>query len=94
MYERDEQRSDEVMDNWLEKKKVQEMERAKQRRRNAQRNEMRLRSKKGAGGPKMQNFGDIRREYDDKKERMRRRIAQGGGAGGRASNKQRKPRRR
>ena len=78
-FRRDEQRSDEVMDRWLEKKRVQEMERAKQRRRNAQRNEMRVRSKRNSD-PKMQNFGDIRREFDDKKERMRRRIAQDGGA--------------
>lgn len=79
IYERDEQRTDEVMESWLEKKKMQEMERAKQRRRNAQRNDMRLRAKGRGNDPKMQNFGDIRREYDDKKERMRRRIAQGGG---------------
>jgi hypothetical protein len=92
LYERDEQRSDAVMDNWLDKKKSQEMERAKQRRRNAQRNDMRMRSKKGGGEPKMQNFGDIRREFDDKKERMRRRIAQGGDGvgGGRGGRRQRK----
>ena len=29
---------------------------------------------------KMQNFGDIRREYDKKKERMRRKIAERGGS--------------
>ena len=92
LYERDEQRSDAVMDNWLDKKKSQEMERAKQRRRNAQRNDMRMRSKKGGGEPKMQNFGDIRREFDDKKERMRRRIAQGGDGvgGGRGGRRRRK----
>jgi hypothetical protein len=92
LYERDEQRSDAVMDNWLDKKKSQEMERAEQRRRNAQRNDMRMRSKKGGGEPKMQNFGDIRREFDDKKERMRRRIAQGGDGvgGGRGGRRQRK----
>ena len=82
MYDRDEERTDEVMENWLEKKKIQEMERAKQRRRNAQRNDMRLRARGRGNDPKMQNFGDIRREYDDKKERMRRRIAQGEGPSG------------
>ena len=74
--EEDEQRDDQVMEDWMDKKKRQEIELAQKRRRNAAQSE---KTKSQRNDMKMQNFGDIRKEYDKKKERTRRKVAQSGG---------------
>ena len=82
--EEDEECDGDVMEDWMEKKKRQEMGKAEQRRRNAAQNQQnRGGGKGGRDDIKMQNFGDIRREFDKKKERTRRKDAQGGGDEGR-----------
>ena len=75
--DQDIERDGQVMEGWMDKKKRQETELAQRRRKNANRNEQ---TRSQREDMKMQNFGDIRREYDKKKERMRRKIAERGGS--------------
>ena len=75
--DQDLERDGQVMEDWMNKKKRQENELARRRRKNANRNEQ-AKAQRG-DDMKMQNFGDIRREFDKKKERHRRKMAQSGG---------------
>jgi len=70
--ESDNMRDGEVMEDWMQKKKGQENSIAKQRRQNGGNNPRREEDMK------MQNFGDVRREYDNRTERQRRKDAQNG----------------
>lgn len=69
----DQEKDVEVMEEWMDKKTRQENRLAQSRRSNGGSG-----GRKGPEDMKMQNFGDVRREYDSREERQRRKEAQGG----------------